>query len=732
MIVQLSPYPPVEIISREAFLVALVDLLDRNVVDMDWQAKRDAVRHCLEDLDPSRQAARPQLTIIPPQMGHRPLEEALYPGFGCSDSIGLLLPPEEIVGETKGIWILYQLSGIGGLPRDQISVRLSASFVPATPGLGATCPISGLDDVVVQPRVVSSASYPVPRLDPRSFVAADGVRFVAAIDPTRDLLPAINDFPGLSADEADPFSFGHLFHRHLLVDLTLMVGDTPLSRDVIKVEVFDTRRFGSLYTRLIERLIRVDTAAQAKRIEVQDLPLSYHPWFPVLAIGLDKANLYMRAIYEDVALSRCNLPDPRWLVRVGLYLEFLTCLGIFEAVKDDYPDLLAPAERESLAHSPLFAEIRSALDAPGWKKVWALRPVAGRALDIFSDSTVSLANLMRKQKAVLAFLHMHHDDLKGALALAGPNVFHAQEAWHRVFRDAERAVLQNSLAVFPELNSLPESYREFAFWHQAGSIPRWGIRRLPSGLTSLFGDQDGIFPAACRQYRGSMNDVARWARARGLMDFTGDECIPKTASLLEAYMSGKPSHLAALQQSDGYGPTLELSQVLSVAQLTTLEEIETALRRVAIFQLLLTVELQALARRTRLCRYGHLERVVVQEQDGGSLFIVQSGNLEVLVRQSNGQDLPVDSLTGGAIFGEIALLTGAKRTATVRALDEVVLFEIDREALQPIIASRPDLIMELSRLMAQREVNVRDRSQQHEQKEKVNNLASRIRQFLLS
>ncbi len=114
MVVQPSPQAPVDAIDRQAFLVALVDLLHGDVVDMDGQAKRDAVRQCLDDLDASgRQAPQPHLMIIPPQVGRRPLEEAIYPGFGCSDSIGLLLPPEEIVGETKGIWILYQLSGIG-------------------------------------------------------------------------------------------------------------------------------------------------------------------------------------------------------------------------------------------------------------------------------------------------------------------------------------------------------------------------------------------------------------------------------------------------------------------------------------------------------------------------------------------------------------------------------------------------------------------------------------------
>ena len=49
---------------------------------------------------------------------------------------------------------------------------------------------------------------------------------------------------------------------------------------------------------------------------------------PVLAIGSEKARLYLRAILNDLLLQRRNLPDSRWLLRVGIYLELLTCVGL--------------------------------------------------------------------------------------------------------------------------------------------------------------------------------------------------------------------------------------------------------------------------------------------------------------------------------------------------------------------------------------------------------------------
>ena len=65
-----------------------------------------------------------------------------------------------------------------------------------------------------------------------------------------------------------------------------------------------------------------------------------------------------------------------------------------------------------------------------------------------------------------------------------------------------------------------------ALWHESGSLA--GMRLVPRQLTEIFGDRDGVFPSACRQYRASMNQVASWAlgqtfqrvirpsRARGL------------------------------------------------------------------------------------------------------------------------------------------------------------------------------------------------------------------------
>jgi hypothetical protein len=325
------------------------------------------------------------------------------------------------------------------------------------------------------------------------------------------------------------------------------------ARDETRVELYDTGQFGSLYRRLLSRLIVRDTAAQAARYGLGPLSERFHPWYPVLAIGLDKARLYMEALESDAARHTAHLPDPRWLMRVGLYLEFLTCLGIIEAVRPEYPDLLSPEERHALETVPALTVLRKHLDVEAWRAVWALRHIA-RPSAWLSTGPVGMGNLLRKERTTLAFLEAHHEDLKRAIGLAGPAMAGTRETWQRVFLDAERAVLRTAAEVFPELRALPASCRAFVLWHQRGDFQALGFSRMPGWLSQLLGDRDGVFASACRQYRRSMNEVAHWARERGWMDYEGEKCIPHGVSLIEKLLLERETSPEAETPARAYAP----------------------------------------------------------------------------------------------------------------------------------------------------------------------------------
>ena len=359
----------------------------------------------------------------------------------------------------------------------------------------APVPVPGWEDRAVSPQTFVVTPDGAVAIGP-----ADGEtqRRVLALSPARDLLPGDGwEWEELGAsvrdgatDDRDPFTFGHLFSQRLRVELRAVTDGVPVAATEASLLVCDLRRCGSLYQRLLDRVVAPDTARQAADAGQADPGTAYHPWFPVLMIGADKAALYTRALVQDIAGAGQHLSDPGWLVRVGLYLEFLTFLGICEAVKDDVGDLLSPAEREAFERSEWFADIRSCIDPAAWREVWELRRIQFARRGAPRTGPVSAWNLQAKRNATLRFLHVHHDDLKRAIRLAGRNHDNAQETWQRVFRDAERAVLRNVAAAFPELEFLADWMRDLILWHRKGRFELGRAIRLPA-VDQLAGRRSG-------------------------------------------------------------------------------------------------------------------------------------------------------------------------------------------------------------------------------------------------
>ncbi|RAI54081.1 mechanosensitive ion channel family protein [Roseicella frigidaeris] len=94
--------------------------------------------------------------------------------------------------------------------------------------------------------------------------------------------------------------------------------------------------------------------------------------------------------------------------------------------------------------------------------------------------------------------------------------------------------------------------------------------------------------------------------------------------------------------------------------------------------------------------------VVRQGEAGDSLFLLAEGVLEVRVEQE-GAAIPPDRMGPGEVFGEMSLLTGQPRSATVTAATEALVFELRRDHLDPVLRRRPELAEKLAAIMAGRQ-----------------------------
>lgn len=95
--------------------------------------------------------------------------------------------------------------------------------------------------------------------------------------------------------------------------------------------------------------------------------------------------------------------------------------------------------------------------------------------------------------------------------------------------------------------------------------------------------------------------------------------------------------------------------------------------------------------------------VILREGEAGdSVFIVELGAIEVTVEIAGRGAHAMARLGTGDLFGEMSLLTGDPRSATLTALCETKVWELSRAAFEPILRERPAIADRLSRVMAKR------------------------------
>jgi hypothetical protein len=81
--------------------------------------------------------------------------------------------------------------------------------------------------------------------------------------------------------------------------------------------------------------------------------------------------------------------------------------------------------------------------------------------------------------------------------------------------------------------------------------------------------------------------------------------------------------------------------------------------------------------------------IVGDEEPGDSLFVISSGRVKAFVKGAEGRYHEAREMGEGDFFGEIALLQGKPRTATVTAAESCELLELERDMVTSLAATRP-------------------------------------------
>lgn len=132
------------------------------------------------------------------------------------------------------------------------------------------------------------------------------------------------------------------------------------------------------------------------------------------------------------------------------------------------------------------------------------------------------------------------------------------------------------------------------------------------------------------------------------------------------------------------------------------ENLLERLSKVEILQELPPEEVEALVSWVRPELFKAGDAVFAQGSPGDRLFLIEDGEAEVLHKDVNGAETRVTVLGPGDTFGEIALLTGEARIATVRALKDLKTLTIAKEDFERLLKESPRLNREVTELLARR------------------------------
>jgi small-conductance mechanosensitive channel len=139
------------------------------------------------------------------------------------------------------------------------------------------------------------------------------------------------------------------------------------------------------------------------------------------------------------------------------------------------------------------------------------------------------------------------------------------------------------------------------------------------------------------------------------------------------------------------------------------EEVEhcfKTLSGIELFHTLTDEEQRQLAAELSIAPFARGEAITRQGAEAHWLYIMTKGEAEVRVAVDGNLSKTVAKLHAGDFFGEMGLMTGEPRAATIVALTNVECYRLDKAAFHEIIKRRPEIAEDISHVLARRRVEL--------------------------
>jgi CRP/FNR family transcriptional regulator, cyclic AMP receptor protein len=121
-----------------------------------------------------------------------------------------------------------------------------------------------------------------------------------------------------------------------------------------------------------------------------------------------------------------------------------------------------------------------------------------------------------------------------------------------------------------------------------------------------------------------------------------------------------------------------------------------------LFRKLNASEIDTLIRYSRVERYPAGREIFPKGSPGQSLMAVLRGSVKISSLSDSGKEIVFTIFSAGDIFGEIAVLDGAERSADATAMTDCELLVLNRRELLPVLENRADLLMILLKMLCRK------------------------------
>ena len=154
------------------------------------------------------------------------------------------------------------------------------------------------------------------------------------------------------------------------------------------------------------------------------------------------------------------------------------------------------------------------------------------------------------------------------------------------------------------------------------------------------------------------------------------------------------------------------------------------LKGIDIFKTLDTEDIELLSEGSRLRVFEAGTTIINEGDEGDSLFAIISGSVVVIKKDGEFQ-VEVAQLRAGSEFGEMSLLTGEKRSATVKAVTDTTVVEVSKYSMSPLLQKKPMLSKEFTEKMVQRKASTQKTldAAVHETQAEISKILNKIYSF---